>query len=448
MVSKTSPVVPGRSRISRRTLLKGAAATPVAASAFGAPAVSKRSASAQEEANLVVLTHWGAEAQLAPFQALLDEYQEANPNVTIEYQTVAFGELLNRITTGQLGGDAPDVYHFYNLWLPEFAMSQLLATPPDDVLSDIQAGYAEGTISGASFGGDLWGYPTEVNVWQLLYNRQMLADAGIETPPATWDELREVAAQLTQRDGDEVTIGGLELNHTWDSAVVHPWVSLLWSNGGEYVADDFSEVLFNGPAGVETLQLQVDMLTEGSALATHEDDDLFMNGLAAMIFMPNFWGSDLRAGMQGGIENVGVAPIPASEGNQSTAVQYEWLWGVSEGSANQEAAWAFLQWLNSPRDDNPENSSPMGDFLTSALNAIPGRTTDQEAHASVIEDPFVGPFVESLQTSRPEPLIPGAQEIKTNLQTQIEAAWFGQKSPEDALDDAANEANRILAERA
>lgn len=448
MTPKFRSVGQGESLLTRRTLLKGAAATPVAASALGAPTFLRRSASAQDEVNLVVLTHWGAEAQLAPFQALLDEYQEANPNVTIEYQTVAFAELLNRITTSQLGGDTPDCFHFYNLWLPEFAMSQLLATPPDGVLSDIQGGYAEGTITGASFEGQLWGYPTEVNVWQLLYNRQMFTDAGVETPPATWDELREVANTLTQRDGDEVTIGGLELNHTWDSGVVHPWLSLLFSNGGEYVAEDFSEALFNGAPGVETLQLQVDMLNEGSALATHEDDDLFMNGLAAMIFMPNFWGGDLRAGMSGGIENVGVAPIPYNGENQSTAVQYEWLWGVSQASENAEAAWAFLQWLNDPRDGDDANSSPMGDFLTSALNAIPGRTTDQAAHASVIEDPFVSPFLEALQTSRPEPLIPGAQEIKTGLQTQIEAAWFGEKSPEDALNDAADEANRILAERA
>jgi ABC-type glycerol-3-phosphate transport system substrate-binding protein len=89
----------------------------------------------------------------------------------------------------------------------------------------------------------------------------------------------------------------------------------------------------------------------------------------------------------------------------------------------------------------------MGDFLTSGLNAIPGRTSDQQAHEDVVGDPFVGPFVEALQTSRTEAILAGAQEVKTALHTQIEAAWFGEKTPEEALNDAAEEANRILGER-
>jgi ABC-type glycerol-3-phosphate transport system substrate-binding protein len=90
----------------------------------------------------------------------------------------------------------------------------------------------------------------------------------------------------------------------------------------------------------------------------------------------------------------------------------------------------------------------MGEFLTSALNAIPGRSSDQTAHADLLSDPFVQPFVDALATSRSEPIIPGAQEIKTTLQTQIEAAWFGQSSPADALNGAAEDADRILQEKA
>ena len=47
-----------------------------------------------------------------------------------------------------------------------------------------------------------------------------------------------------------------------------------------------------------------------------------------------------------------------------------------------------------------------------------------------------------------EPIIPGAQEIKTGLQTQIESAWFGETDPQTALNTAADQANGILAENA
>jgi multiple sugar transport system substrate-binding protein len=438
------------SLISRRELVRDAAAVSLAGSALAA-SVPRRHAAAQDQVNLVILTHWGTQEQLGPFQALIDEYQAANPNVTIEYQTVAFEELLNRITTGQLGGDTPDCFHFYNLWLPEFAGSGLLATPPEDIAGDIQASYAEGTVNGASFDGQVWGYPTEVNLWQLLYNRQMLEDAGIANPPQTWDELREAATAMTREDEG---IAGLLLLSNWDSGAVHPWTSLLWSHGGEYVSEDASEALFGSQEGIDTLQLEVDMINDGSAMTGVLEDNDFLNGLAAMMIMANFYGANLRAGMQGGIENVGVAPIPHTEGAESTALQYEWLWGVSQASQQQEEAWRFMQWLNTPRSGDSASpaaggmaSSPMGDFLTSALNAIPGRTTDQQAHEDVVGDPFVGPFVTALETARTEPIIAGAQEIKTALHTQIEAAWFGEKTPEEALGDAADEANRILGER-
>jgi multiple sugar transport system substrate-binding protein len=449
----THPRSTGR-RLSRRTFARAAAAAPIAASALGMP-VFLRNASAQDQVNLVLLTHWGAQPQKDPLDAIIAEYMELNPNVAIEHQTVAFAELLNRITTGQLGGEAPDMYHFYNLWLPDFVNSQLLATPPDDVLADIGAAYPEGTIGGSSYDGQVWGYPTEVNVWQLMYNIQMFEEAGIESPPATWNEFKDAATALTQRDAsDNVTVAGMQFFDTWDSGVVHPWTSLLWSNGGSYVSDDNSEALFNGAEGLDTLQLQLDMLADGSALTSALEDADFLSGNAAMTIMANFYGSDLRAGMAGGIENVGVAPIPHTEGNESIALQYQWLWGVGNTSQQAEEAWRFLTWLNSPREGGATPataggvaSSPMGDYLTSALNAIPGRTSDQQAHEDVVGDPFVGPFVEALATSRNEPLIPGAQEIKTTLQTQIEAAWFGQKSPADALNEAADAANRILSEQ-
>jgi multiple sugar transport system substrate-binding protein len=430
--------------ITRRRFAQGMAATPFV---LGAAAPGVRRASAQDRVRLVVLTHWGTQQQKEPLDAILAEYTQANPNVEVEHQSVAFDELLNRITTGQLGGDAPDIYHFYNLWLPDFVGSQLLSTPPDDVTSDITAAYAEGTVGGASYNDQVWGYPTEVNDYQLVYNKAMLDEAGIAAPPATFAELREVAQKLTKREGDNVTQAGILWLHGWDSGVVHPWTSLLWSNGGQYVAEDYSRALFNEQPGLDTLQLQLDMISDGSAILGTEADADFETGRAAMTIRANWWGATLRASDLG-MENVGVAPIPHGEGGSSTALQYEWLWGVSNASQNAEAAWAFLKWLNGPRDGAADASSPMGDFLTSALNAIPGRASDQEAHADVLGDPFVQPFVDALATARSEPIIPGAQEIKTALQKQIEAAWFGQKAPADALNAAAEEANRILQERA
>ena len=112
---------------------------------------------AQDKVNLTWLTHWGEEVHLKEQQALIDEYQKANPNVTITLQTVLFDDLLTKIITGHTAGTSPDIYHFYNLWMPEFVSSGLLSTPPDDVIDMVKKNTPPGVQQGVTAGGKIWG---------------------------------------------------------------------------------------------------------------------------------------------------------------------------------------------------------------------------------------------------------------------------------------------------
>lgn len=432
-------------KLSRRDVVRRGAALGVGATALGGLA-GARPAGAADKVKLTLLTHWGSKEQKDPLDKIIAEYMKENPDVEVTHETVAFDQLLNRISTGQLGGASPDIYHFYGLWMADFIDSNLLATPPDDVTRNITSGYAKGTVGGASYKDVTWGFPTEIDIYQLIYNKKLFKAAGIEKAPTSWGELKSAAEKLTVKDSSgKVTQAGFMLLPNWDSGVTHPWTSLLWSNGGEYVASDYSKALFNEQPGVEALQLQLDMIKANSVIMSTNlaNDADFESGRAAMTIMANWWGATLRASSIG-MENVGVAQIPFTPGHSPVPLQYEWLWGVSQSSKKQEAAWKFLTWLNSPRSEG--QSSPMGDFLTSALNAIPGRLSDQKAHADLLNDPFVKPFVEAVPTARSEAVIPRAQEIKTALEKQIEAAWYGQKSGPDALNEAAKQADSILKE--
>jgi len=393
---------------------------------------------------LVMLTHWGEESVLKPMQARLEEYMRLHPNVTIEYQTVTFDQLLTKITTARAAGISPDVYHFYNLWLPEFVKGGMLAVPPEEVIADIKANYAAGSIQAVTYMDQIWGYPTEINTYQLIYNKKLLAEAGYDKPPETWDELKEMACKVTQVDASgKVTVAGFLLIPGWDSGVVHPFLSLLWSNGGEYLSPDGTQALFDSPEGLATLELQMEMI-ENKCIDLGISWGDFPNGKGGMIIMANWWRATLKDTFLDGYENVGVAPIPHGPNGQSSTLQYNWLFGVDNGSKYREEAWKLVEWLNTPAKEG--EASPIGDFLTSALGAIPSRLSDQQVLADRYDE-FLQAFVDSAAVARPEPVVPGGQEVKTTLQTEIEAAWYGQKSPEQALADATEEANRILAEK-
>lgn len=410
-------------------------------------AAATQAPAANEPVKLVVLTHWGEESLATPMKALLDEYTKANPNVTIEYQAVTFDQLLTKISTSRAAGTAPDIIHIYNLWMPDFVKGGALATPPEDVVNDIKSNYSPGSIQAVTVKDQVWGYPTEINTWQLVYNKKMFADAGLSEPPKTLAELKDYACKLTAKKADgTLEHTGLAVLTGWDSGVVHPFLSLLWSDGGQYLSPDLSKAEFNSPQSKEILQTYSDMIKEGCVdpgLGGGFND--FVTGKSAMVIMANFFRSDLKNSFVDGYDNVGVAPIPVGpSGNKSVALQYNWLWTVDKTSKNAAAAWKLVQWLNSPRGEG--KASPMGEYLTSALGAIPSRLSDQKALSDTLSDFFLKAYLDSASTSQPEPVLVGGQEIKTALQTQIENTWYDKASIDEALQSAATEADRILSE--
>ena len=399
-----------------------------------------------EPVKLVMLTHWGEESMLKPMQALLDEYMAANPNVTIEYQSTSFDQLLTKITTAQAAGISPDIYHIYNLWVPDFVKGGMLAAPSDDVVAEIKGNYSEGSVGAVTAAGQVWGYPTEINTYQLLYNKKMFADAGITKVPETLDELKDAACKLTKKNADGTLVHtGMAVMPGWDSGVTHPFLSLLWSNNGQYLSPDLSKSLFNSPEGLAVLKLYSDLIKQGCidpGLGGSYSD--FTTGKSAMIIMANWVRAELQTSFVDGYENVGVAPIPHGPSGKSTTLQYNWLWAVDKSSKNVEEAWKLVKWLNTARGAG--KASPMGEYLTTALGAIPSGLSDQKALSNTMSEYFMAAFLASTSTTMPEPILVGGQEIKTALQTNVEAAWYGQKTDEEALADAAKEADRILTE--
>lgn len=405
-------------------------------------------ASAQDEKiTLTILTHWGEERLLTAQQAILDEYTASHPNVSFELITVPFEELYTKITTLRTAGESPDIYHLYNLWLPEFVTSEMMSTPPQSLVDSVVANVSPGVVEGTTFAGQVWGYPTEVNTYLLLYNKRLLQEAGFSEPPKNWEELVNIASAITKVDDTgAVSQVGFAVITGWDSGVVHPFASLLFSNGGSYLSDDYQTVAFGSEAGLQTLQLYQDLLDSHGMDMSIAGMSEFPNGTVGMIIMANWWRATLMASENIDYDTeVGVAPIPVGpSGTETSTLSYNWLWGVDKGSSHADAAWEFIEWLNAPRGEG--QASPMGDLLVNQFGAIPSNVFDQEAYADVFSDFFLVPFVASAAYARPEPLIGGSQEIKTLLQTEIESMLSGMTDPQSVIDYVVPEADAILEE--
>ncbi len=108
------------------------------------------------------------------------------------------------------------------------------------------------SIGAASINGTLYGIPNEIDVYALNYNKKLFEAAGIAEAPKTWDEFLAAAEKLTDKSKGQQGFG---LINSWAAGVLHPFSSLLVSNGGDLVVDG-KPVLDSeaGPADLRALR--------------------------------------------------------------------------------------------------------------------------------------------------------------------------------------------------
>lgn len=394
------------------------------------------------------LTHWSPET-VALLEAAAKEYSKANPDVTITVRAVPFGDLLTTLRSQGGGAEGATIAGIYDLWLPELVRDKLVAPAPDAVASEVKGAWPAGIVSAASVGGTLYGVPNEIDVYALNYNKALFKEAGISAPPKTWDELKEDAGKLTDKAAGRQGFGMI---NSWAAGVVHPFASLLASNGGELVTDG-KPALDSKQAG-ETFQLYEDLIRAGSsdpAMATADANttgpflDNFVSGKTGMIIMANWWESALKGGMGDKFADIATAPIPVGpSGDKPRSISYSWMTVVNAGAgaAEQKAAWDFLAWLDSPKSGQNGGSAMAGILMS--MGILPSRTSDVEAYKDKLGSPFLAGYVSVLADAKPFPVVLGGQEFTESLQHTLEALQYGQVSAKDAQANAQADAASIL----
>lgn len=407
-------------------------------------------AASAQEIKLTYLTHWSPET-VALLEQAARAYSADHGQVSLTVRAVPFGDLL---TTIRSGGSAtgPTISSIYDLWLPELARDGLAAPAPKEVADQVTSAWPAGIAAAASVDGKVYGIPNEVNVYALNYNKAMFKEAGLSSPPATWDELKQAAAKLTKKVGGKTTQQGFGMINSWAAGVVHPFSSLLVSNGGQLIEDGKPKL--DSKEALETFQLYETMVKEGysdPAMGTADANttgpflENFVSGKTGMIIMANWWESALKAGMADKFENIGTAPIPVGpSGKTAHSISYSWMTIVNAGAsdAERQAAWDFLAWLNGP-DSGKNGASAMADILQS-MGILPSRTSDVAAYQGQLGRPFLEGYVKSLDQARAFPVVLGGQEFSEALQQVTEKLQYGQISAQEAQANAQADAQSIL----
>ncbi|MGJ8586167.1 MAG: ABC transporter substrate-binding protein [Marinosulfonomonas sp.] len=194
-------------------------------------------------------------------QGVVDQFEAANPGVTVEIISLPWGQAFEKLATMVAGGDTPDVVEMPDTWQALYAGSGQLASLTDHVANwKDGATLTDKTIAMGSQAGDLYMIPYGFYLRAMFYNKKLLAEAGIENPPGTMDEFMEAAAAVSELDGKSgyCLRGGPGGTNGWIM------FGATMNGTNEFFTED-GQSRVNEPDSVKGLQFMIDLYQKGYA---------------------------------------------------------------------------------------------------------------------------------------------------------------------------------------
>lgn len=284
---------------------------------------------------------------------------KAESDVDIEIQIIPWANAMQTWLTVAQGGAAPDCADMYWLYsnaaigggkygpMPMDAYKDLLW--PDLFDRFIEAPMQDGIWQG-KFYGPVW----RGDIRPMLYRTDLLAAEGITKPPDTWQELTEMAKQLTKRDkSGEVTQWGFGFGNAVPLQQMLPW---LWQAGGEFMTADGRTATIDTPEMRETLRWMYDLIHTHKVTPpdcmekSYNANELFQAGkLAILGQVGNTTGRDLDRDFPQ-LEGKWAMAIPV-KGPKSRASYFgAGYFGMLYNTKNPEACARWIEFLT--RDEN------------------------------------------------------------------------------------------------
>lgn len=311
---------------------------------LGASALFSTALSASE---LVINTDTSDPAPKAAFQALIDDFKKANPDIEVKWN-VFDHEGYKAAIRNFLTADAPDVAAWYagNRMAP-FVNAGLFAD-----VSDVWAanGFNDSLKSAAAsmtIDGKQWGVPYTYYQWGVYYRKDLFAANGIAVPK-TWAEFVAACEKLKAAGVSPIAIGTKAL---WPTGGWFDYLNLR-VNGYEFHMDlTAGKVPYTDPKVKAVFEKWAELVKPGYFIENHAALDWqdampqMVQGKAAMYLMGNFIVAPLKeAGLTE--ENLGffqfpeiTAGIPMAEEAPTDTLH------IPAGAKNMENAKKFLAFL-------------------------------------------------------------------------------------------------------
>lgn len=377
---------------------------------------------------------------------LITRFEAAHPDIKVKaIYSGTYSETISKSLAAHKAGEPPDVAVMLSADLHTLIDEAAIAPIDDLVKTDADkawlGGFSPVFMINSQNDGKTWGVPFQRGTTVFFWNKNAFKEAGLdpEAGPQNWEEVVDFATKLTKRDsGGNVTQWGMQV----PSSLTSYWLlqGYVAQNKGQLAETTGDKTYFDAPEVVEALQYWTDLALKHKVMkpgviewATNPKD--FFEGRAAMITTTsgNLTNVKTNAPFPFGVQMLPAHKqrgAPTSGGNlyifagtsperqQASFELVKWL-----TSADQSAEWSIKTGYIAPRDD--AWSTPA---MQAYVKEFPAATVPRD------QIPYMVPELSTHENQR----------VARIIDDGIEAALTGSKTPEQALKDAQQEAERVL----
>ncbi len=282
-------------------------------------------------------------------ERLIEAFMEKHPNIEVVFQEMPADTGAQHdayVTAFSAQSSEIDVFDVDVIWPAEFAQANYALELDRFIEQDgiDMNDYFPGPVQAGNVGGVQYAMPKFTDAGLLYYRSDI-----IDTPPATWDELIEMAEE---HQGEEGTQFGYLLQAAQYEGLVVNATEFIAAYGGE-VINEAGEVVINSPEAIKGLEKLAEIvssdITPNDILSFMETEtaNSFIQGNA--VFARNW--PYMQASAQGDESDVvglvDFALLPAGDGGSASGLG-GWMTMINRYSENIEAAWELVKFMTGP----------------------------------------------------------------------------------------------------
>jgi len=413
----------------------------------------------------IVYTCWGNAAEKKSTEEVLKKFQEKYPWIKVKPIIIPNGQYDRKITTMVAAGEQLDLSQLESASIAyPLAEQGKLMNLKEVAVNDTEMPLSSFVPTGLYYldKDTIIGVGTGMEVFNIFYNKDLFAEAGVETPPTdpekawTWDQFVETAKKLTiDKEGRNALNPAFDEKNIVQYGVNIPkwwgvWGNFIYSNGGDYITED-GQFGLSKPEATEALQKIADLIHvhHVSPAPTAEKGlpgtDIALQTKKIAMAVDGQW---VHLALDSAKTNFGSGVLPKLKELKTQAVTG--MLSIFKGSASPEACWQLIKYLNDPAQDltlyRNGNLMPVAIPWLTEQDKLDQWTKGLTSRPDGYVEGIVGMLL-NYSVPTPTGTVKNFSRIIDVVNAALDKVWLGQQSAADAMKEAEAKVKPLIQSR-